>query len=69
VSRSAIASRLSDLKADVMDAGEALAALAAGRRIVLETEDGEVDVAVGEEDAARPGIVDLADFLHADVST
>src|SRR5438105_8046285 len=54
------------LKADVVDAGEVLAALAAGRRIVLEIEDGEVDVAVGEEDAARPRIVDLADFLHAE---
>src|SRR6266850_5705474 len=54
------------LKADVVDAGEVLAALAAGRRIVLEIEDGEIDIAVGEEDAARPRIVNLADFLHAE---
>src|SRR5262249_39681203 len=55
-----------DLKADVVDSGEALAAFDAGRCIVLEIEDGEVDVAVGKEDAARPGIVYLADFLHAE---
>src|SRR5438477_11075329 len=33
-----------DLEADVMDAAEAAAALDAGRLIVLEVEDGEVDV-------------------------
>src|SRR5262245_6639028 len=55
-----------DLKADVMDAAETLAALAAGRRVILEVEDSEADVAVGEEDAARAGIVHLADFLHAE---
>jgi hypothetical protein len=37
-----------DLNADVVDTGEALAALTAGRRVVLEIEDGEVDVTVGE---------------------
>src|SRR5690349_2556156 len=55
-----------DLKADVVDAGEALAALDAGRRVVLEVEDGEVDVPVREEDTARAGIVHLADFLHTE---
>src|SRR5262245_55172212 len=35
-----------DLKANVVNAGEALAALAAGGRVVLEIEDREIDVAV-----------------------
>jgi hypothetical protein len=43
-----------DLKADVVDAGEVLAALAPGRRIVLEIEDGEVDVAIGEKTPRVP---------------
>src|SRR5438046_5317821 len=53
-----------DLEADVVDAREALAALDARRLIVLEAQDGEVDVSVAEEAARGPGIVDLAHLLH-----
>src|SRR5262249_40138474 len=55
-----------DLKADVVDARESFPALDASGHVVLEVEDGEIDVAVREENTARPGVVDLADFLHAE---
>src|SRR5882672_3187738 len=45
-----------DLEADVMDAAEASAALDAGRLIVLEVQDGQVDVAVAQKAAARARI-------------
>src|SRR5262249_14409638 len=53
-------------RVEAVDPGEALAALDSRRRIILEREDREVDVAVREKDAARAGIVHLADFLHTE---
>src|SRR5712692_6940576 len=53
-----------DLEADVMDAAEALAALDSGHRVVLEIQDGQIEVAVAEIVAAGVGAVDLADLLH-----
>src|SRR5262245_58098422 len=58
------------LEAEVMDAGPALATLDSGDLVVLELQDGEVDVAVGEVVAARVGILDAADLLqteHVDI--
>src|SRR5215813_1748364 len=52
------------LEADVVDAAPLLAALHARHRVVLEVEDGEVEVAVTQVVAAGVGVVDLADFLH-----
>src|SRR5206468_4011524 len=59
-----------DLEAEVMDAGPVLAPLDAGHLVVLELEDGEVDLAVGQVVAAGVRIVDAADLLqseHVDV--
>src|SRR6266850_1174518 len=42
-----------DLEADVVDAAPALAALDAGDGVILEVEDGEVDVAVAQVVAPR----------------
>src|SRR6266849_5444064 len=53
-----------DLEADVMDAAEALAALDSGHRVVLEIQDGQIEVAVAEIVAAGVGTVDLADLFH-----
>src|SRR5262249_17265013 len=53
-----------DLEADVVDAAPALPALHAGRRVVLEVEDGQVDVTVGQETTARPRVVDFPDLFH-----
>src|SRR5713226_3248016 len=53
-----------DLEADVMDTAEALAALDSGHRVVLEIQDGQIEVAVAEIVAAGVGAVDLADLLH-----
>src|SRR5262245_25121267 len=52
------------LEADVVDAAPLFATLHAGHRVVLEVEDSEIEVAVGEVVAAGVWIVDLADFLH-----
>jgi len=54
------------LEAEVVDAGPVLAALDAGHRVVLELQDGQVEVAVGEVVAAGVRIVDPADLLHAE---
>src|SRR5262249_39600462 len=55
-----------DLEAEVMDAGPVLAALDTRHRVVLELEDGEVQIAVGEVETARVRVVDLAHFFHAE---
>src|SRR5262252_3092443 len=54
------------LKADVMDAAPARAALDAGDRVVLEVQDRQVQVAVAEVIAAGAWAVDLRDLLHAE---
>src|SRR5262245_50811860 len=53
-----------DLEADMMDAAPVFPALHAGHRVVLEVQDGQIDVAVGEIVAAGARAVDLADLLH-----
>src|SRR5215470_10303868 len=53
------------LKADVMDAAPARAALDTSDRIVLEIQDRQVQVAVAEVIAAGAWAVDLRDLLHA----
>src|SRR5262245_5562059 len=55
-----------DLEADVMDAAELLPPFDAGRLVVLEVQDGQIDVAVAQETAPRAGIVDLRDLHHAE---
>src|SRR5215467_15088950 len=54
------------LKPNVVDAAPRLSSLDAGCGVVLEVEDCQVDVAVGEEAAASSRIVDLADLFHAE---
>src|SRR5262245_2679054 len=54
------------LKPNVVDAAPRFSSLDAGCGVVLEVEDCQVDVAVGEEAAAGSRIVDLADLLHAE---
>src|SRR5262249_35847702 len=53
-----------DLETDVVDAAPALAALHAGHGVVLEVEDGEIDVAVAQVVALRSRAVDPGDLLH-----
>src|SRR5258705_4621354 len=53
-----------DLEAEVVDAGPVLAALDTRHHVVLELEDGQVELAVGEEVSAGVRVVDLADLLH-----
>src|SRR5215813_2559625 len=55
-----------DLEAKVVDAGPVLATLGPGDFVVLEFQDGEVDIAIGEVVAARVRIVDTADLLQAE---
>src|SRR5215813_683112 len=55
-----------DLEADVMDAAPALAPLHPRGLVVLELEDGEVEVAVAQVEPARIRAVDLRDLLHAE---
>src|SRR5688572_2445352 len=47
-----------------MDAAPLGAALDAGHRVVLEIEDGQVEVAVAQVVAPSAHAVDLSDFLH-----
>src|SRR4030095_5672801 len=54
------------LEADVMDSAPVLAPLRAGDGIVLEVEDGEVDVPVAQIVSAGGGGIDPADLLHAE---
>src|SRR6185436_11116712 len=53
-----------DLEAEVVDAGPVLAALDPRHHVVLELENGQVEVAVGEEEPAEVRIVEPADLLH-----
>src|SRR5204863_1435364 len=55
-----------DLEADVVDAAPARAALDAGDRVVLEVEDGEIEIAIAQVIPASALAIDLADFLHAE---
>src|SRR4026208_914527 len=54
------------LEADVVDAAPVLAALDARHRVVPEVEDGQVESAVAQVVAPRPGAVDARDLLHAE---
>src|SRR5206468_6756931 len=54
------------LKADMMDAAPALAALDASHRVVLEVEDRQIEVAVAQVVAPGARAVDLRDLLHAE---
>src|SRR5262249_18558888 len=53
-----------DLEPDVMDAGEALAPLGSGHRVVLELQNGEVEIAVAQVVPAGVRILDPPDLLH-----
>src|SRR5687767_14658218 len=56
-----------DLETDVMDAAPALAALGARDDVVLEAQDGEIDVAVGEEITGGALAVELSHHLQSEV--
>src|SRR5262249_23011273 len=53
-----------DLEADVVDATPILSTLDTSDRVVLEVEDGEVDIAVTQVVASRARTVDPGDLLH-----
>src|SRR5438132_6658285 len=55
-----------DLEPDVVDAAPPRAPLDAGHRVVLEVQDREVEVAVGQVVATGALAVHLSDFLHAE---
>src|SRR5262245_23286956 len=55
------------LKADVMDAAPALAALGAGDDVVLEAQNGEIDVAVGKEITGGTRAIELSYLLQPEV--
>src|SRR5207247_2333497 len=54
------------LEPDVMDAGEALAPLGPGHGVVLELEDGQVEIAVAQVVPAGVRVLDPPDLLHAE---
>src|SRR5881628_675957 len=54
------------LEPDVMDAGEALAPLGPGHGVVLELEDGQIEIAVAQVVPAGVRVVDPPDLLHAE---
>ena len=56
-----------DLEADVMDAAPALAALGAGKRVVLEAQHGDIDVVIGEEVAGDALVLELLHHLQPEV--
>src|SRR5262245_47529375 len=55
-----------DLEPDVVDAAPVLAALDSSHRVILEVEDGQVEIAVRQVIAARPRAIDPGDLLHAE---
>src|SRR5262249_11917065 len=55
-----------DLEADVVDAAPVLAALHAGHVVVLEVENGQVEIAVAQVVAAGGRAVDPGDLLQAE---
>src|SRR6266851_4123524 len=54
------------LEADVVDARELPAPLDPGHRVVLEVQHRQVEIAVGQEEAADRGVIDAPDLLHAE---
>ena len=57
------------LKTDVMDATPARAALSAGNDVVLEAQNGEIDVAVGEEITGGTGLSSFLTSFNPKFST